>query len=251
MAEVLGNTAASYSEGAAIPAAGSTTNVLGTFSWDEAISVCSVSDHLKRAAGGSGLDAELGLSRQILQSTKELNKYVENSIVTSLISQIDSAGTWGGQSRSTYTNLASVEVVSTGSLTLEDMSSVMASAGVVGAKFDMILMSPANLETYKRLAVNPFGQSANPFLVPGNGGTIDLGFSGASYAGIPIVSHPQMPNSDVLFLNRADVQVFEHGGLVVRQHADMNIVRDVADVTYAFGLVCKRPDLCGKISNIS
>jgi len=212
----------------------------------------------------SGIGAPLEVSRDkvsdALNSTAAgLRDLMTTTAITALIAQIDNAGNFSDAaiSRATY-NLDSAETAVGGALTLAAINLMVqemeSPAHMAVNRNDMILMMNGNVHG-DLVALAP-GASTSSVLIANADGTsnIDMGLAPRvqTYGGIPIMIVPDMPDTDMLCVDKNTIVVNEWRAVEIEDKstgvmADQGLWGMFAGAQ----IYTKNPKRCGKLSGLT
>lgn len=217
--EEVSTHAAAYTVGDAMPVADTTTTVVPYVTKDMFQATAKTYDIYRAYQANGGAYSPLGDqdTKAIQMAAKSLRDLCVTTMITDLIAMVDSASAFGdgSLSRTTYTHLASYEVGSISTLAKADLDTAI--ENMLNTTYgpcdlnDLVWLFPPNqLWNFADVAGIPaaymeWSTSTNP-----QGGGIDLEATHRmkTYGGIPIVSVPDMTNTNILLLNRKKVKVF-------------------------------------------
>lgn len=240
--------AEAYVEGQGAPAPGNTTLLMAEqpYSTGYFQRVVELSGHTLDQCRG---EAEI-LSAFDVELSKAIDSIVDAINTTALGTSflelaVDSAGTYAGINRSTYTGWGSWENPLSGALSkaaLQDMIEAVMDNDRGASLEDMLFLCPVNqLTNYAALA----GAGAGTPIMSAGGTKLDLGFASYSFAGIPVVGIPDMTDTIVLLVHRPSIYGVMQRPLQIEQKPTSGDSYQWL-LTCSLVLVCERPFLCAK-----
>lgn len=171
---------------------------------------------------------------------------------------VDSTGTYGGLSRSTYSWLASTEDASTAALGLPALNSHFNNVSEGGRHPSIILSNTAHYEAFWALGTAYVQQDMGP--TGRDEQLFSAGFSNALFNGVPWVRDPNIANdgatgrSPIFMLNEDyfDLYVGEGQDFTMSEfRRPVNQKVYVSELDWRGALVCRNPARQGKMTNVA
>jgi hypothetical protein len=260
-----GNSSAEvFTEGQAAPSSGNQTWAEAALSWVYHRAIVSRSGHARDAMKSAYLTPEwtsdAAMSGEYKGALLNLEDLMANTFLGStnngILIAVDSAGTYGGLARATYTDMQSYETAAGGdALTDVDMADTWEGMrdNDRGGKLEAILAPWNQVSNYYRL--HGFGATTPlpRIMASGEAAKIDYGFNetGLSFHNARIFGVGDMTDTELVFMsNIAEDWLFATIRPIERK--DLAITDDTAEKTQVSTggtLVCRNPRTQAKVSN--
>jgi len=130
--------------------------------------------------------------------------------ILAAIDDATSVASYGGISRSTYTNWKATRTAQSGSLSLADLAADFDAAEVNGEVPTLIVTTPSVFSIYEALltptvshqfSMNDFRMSSDGMARVGGAVAANQGFRALTFRGIPVVSDPKCTSGNIFFIN--------------------------------------------------
>lgn len=250
--------AETYSEGQGAPAPGSTTPLMASLAYSNGYVQRSIeiSGHAIDAARDEGEIVDM-FSTEIAGAAERIVDLINvNALGTGTASLglgIDSAGTYAGLDRSTRTRWGSYEAAVSAALSrsaLDDAVEALCDNDRGARIEDLLILCPVNqLTNHGALAGVASTTAMIPINAPG-GGKLDLGFTGHSHQGIPMVGIPDMTNTEIFIVHRPSIYWVLHRPLRIEaKPSEGDSMKWL--LTCSIIPVVHRPHLCGKLTGVT
>jgi hypothetical protein len=245
--------AAAYVQGQAAPAPGNNTYLMASLAYSAGYfwRAVEISGHAVDALRDEGAIIE-AIDREVIDAARAMQDLINTTFMgtSHLQLAIDSAGTYAGIDRGTYTNWGSYETNVGGALSvsaLADMIEALEDNDRGARHEDLILLCPVNQVTNYGALV---GAGAGTPVVTPAGGVADLGFSGYTFQGLPIFGIPDLTDTIWLAVHRPSVKWVLHRPLTISPKSPEGD-SDKLLLTCALQMVVERPQLCGKLTGVT
>ena len=264
--KVTGNgSAATFTEGTALPVAGQGTTVLAQSAYTHYRSVANVTGHAMDAARGLPL-ANAAIADELTDARLAVQDLLTNTLyadaATGLLGLVDDSTTnLHGLSRATYTALTShVEAGGSAALSLAMMQNTWEAVrdNDRAGKPSIILMAVSMVTNYLNIAPQQASGGTTPINVNqwqlDGGRAYDLGadWNNVRFNGIPIVGLPDFVDTEVVFLDLApgNWEYVEHRPFTIEQYAKVDDSETYV-VSYSSTLALRKPRQQGKIEAVT
>lgn len=245
--------AAAYSEGQAAPAPGNNSYLNATLAYSAGYfwRGVEISGHSVDAMKDEGAIVE-AIDREVMDAARAIQDLINTTFMgtSHLQLAVDSAGTYAGINRATYTGWGSWENALGGAHSLaacRDMVEGLLDNDRGARREDLAFIMPVNQVTnHVALA----GAGAGVPIISQGGGKLDLGFTGASFQEIPIFGVPDMTDTVILLVHRPSIYWVMHRPLKFEPKPTAGDSHSFL-LTCALQLVVERPDLCAKQTGVT
>lgn len=257
------NSAATYSEGDALPVAGQVGWQQASFAWTYFRSVVQITGHAQDSAQGTDQGPEQ-LDYEMMTGAKALRDLMNTTFMadsaTGILGIVDNATTaYGGLSRATYTALQSSVTTVGGALTLPVLNDLyeFLRDNERGARPGLILSPVNQITNYVQLQLQ-VSTNTNVSLFRKDAGAgasgVDYGYleSGVSFCGIPWLGIPDMVDTEIVMMDVSpgNWSLIEHRPFRVDEMAKTDDSMTF-QLSASAALVCRAPRQQGKLETVT